>query len=173
MSCGVGHRRGLDLVWLWLWLAAVVLVHPPAGEPQYDMALKKKKKTKKKKKKVWKFCKGHLVSISLRLLRFSPLTRKGRGSCCREETMGCSTMGLTDGLWDHCSSREVEAPFSGLRTLGDLLQWFSNHRALHFKRKKMIDCHTVFYEFWSCVPGGCFLNKNLGDSEGSCLWTTP
>ena len=32
VSCGVGHRRGLDLEWLWLWrrLAAVDWEHPYA-----------------------------------------------------------------------------------------------------------------------------------------------
>ena len=48
MSCGVGHRRGLDLALLWLWLrlAAVALIRSLAWEPPYAMgaALKKKKK---------------------------------------------------------------------------------------------------------------------------------
>ena len=51
MSCGVGHRRGLDLVLLWLWcrLAAVAPIGPPVWEPPYarGAALKKKKKKKK------------------------------------------------------------------------------------------------------------------------------
>ena len=35
MSCGVGHRRGLDLTLLWLWcrLAAVAPIRPLAWEP--------------------------------------------------------------------------------------------------------------------------------------------
>ena len=35
MSCGVGHRRVLDLVWLWLWcrLAALALIQHVAWEP--------------------------------------------------------------------------------------------------------------------------------------------
>ena len=50
MSCGVGHRRGLDLTLLWLWhsLAATTLIGPLAWEPPYawgwGMALKAKKK---------------------------------------------------------------------------------------------------------------------------------
>ena len=34
MSCGVGHRCGLDLVLLWLWqgLSAVALIQPLAWE---------------------------------------------------------------------------------------------------------------------------------------------
>ena len=48
MSCGVGRRRGLDLVWLWLWcrLATVALIRPLAWELPYVMgvALKKQKK---------------------------------------------------------------------------------------------------------------------------------
>ena len=52
MSCGVGHRCGLDLTLLWLWhrLAATALIRPLAWEPLYAMgaALKKTEKTKKK-----------------------------------------------------------------------------------------------------------------------------
>ena len=54
MSCGVGHRRGLDLalLWLWLWrrLAARTPIRRLAWEPPYaeGMALKRQK-TKKKK----------------------------------------------------------------------------------------------------------------------------
>ena len=48
MSCGVGHRRGLDpmLLWLWCRLAAAALIGPLAWEPPYaeDAALKRKKK---------------------------------------------------------------------------------------------------------------------------------
>ena len=46
MRCGVGCRRGLDLVLLGLWrrLAAVALIRPLAWEPPYAIgaALKKK-----------------------------------------------------------------------------------------------------------------------------------
>ena len=53
VSCGVGHRRGSDLVLLWLWcrLEAVALVGPLAWEPPYatGSALKSKKAEKKKK----------------------------------------------------------------------------------------------------------------------------
>ena len=37
VSCGVGHRRGLELVLLWLWrrLAAADLIRPLAWEPPY------------------------------------------------------------------------------------------------------------------------------------------
>ena len=47
MSCGVGHRRGLDLALLWLWcrLAATALIGPLAWEPPYAVgaALKRHK----------------------------------------------------------------------------------------------------------------------------------
>ena len=50
MSCGVGHRCGLDLVLLWLWRrsAAVALIRPLAWEPQRAIcvALKRQKKDK-------------------------------------------------------------------------------------------------------------------------------
>ena len=56
MSCGVGHRCGLDHAWLWLWrrLAAVAPGRPLAWEPPcvIGVALKgQKTKDKKKKKK--------------------------------------------------------------------------------------------------------------------------
>ena len=37
MSCGVGRRHGLDLMWLWLWLwpAATAPIRPPAWELPY------------------------------------------------------------------------------------------------------------------------------------------
>ena len=35
VSCGVGHRRGLDLAWLWLWLTATAPIGPLAWEPPY------------------------------------------------------------------------------------------------------------------------------------------
>ena len=48
MSCGVGRRRGLDLVLLWLWyrLVATAPIQPLAWEPPYaaDAALKTHKK---------------------------------------------------------------------------------------------------------------------------------
>ena len=55
MNCGVGRRRGLDLVLLWLWrsLAATAPIRPLAWEPPYatGVAQEKGRKTKKKKKK--------------------------------------------------------------------------------------------------------------------------
>ena len=50
MSCGVGHRCGLDLALLWLWCrpAAVAPIHPLAWEPPYATGVAlKSKKTKK------------------------------------------------------------------------------------------------------------------------------
>ena len=51
MSCGVGHRRGSDLVLLGLWHrpAATALIHPLAWELPYDMGAPLKSKKKKKK----------------------------------------------------------------------------------------------------------------------------
>ena len=49
MSCGVGHRLGLDLVLLWFWgrPAAVALIGPLDWEPPYavDTSPRKGKKT--------------------------------------------------------------------------------------------------------------------------------
>ena len=53
VSCGVGHRHGLDLALLWLWPAAAALIRSLAWELPYvgGAALKSKIKAKKKKKK--------------------------------------------------------------------------------------------------------------------------
>ena len=55
MSCGVGHRHGLDLALLWLWrrLAATAMIRPLAWEPLYAVvvAIEKTKKKKKERKK--------------------------------------------------------------------------------------------------------------------------
>ena len=54
MSCGVGHRRGLDppLLWLWCRLVATAPILLLAWEPPYAVSVAlKDKKTKKKKKK--------------------------------------------------------------------------------------------------------------------------
>ena len=51
VSCGVGHRRGLDPALLWLWRrpVATALTRPLAWEPPYAerAALEKEKKRKK------------------------------------------------------------------------------------------------------------------------------
>ena len=53
MSCGVGHRHGLDLDWLWLQCrpAATAPIGPLAWEPTYALgaALENTKRQKKKK----------------------------------------------------------------------------------------------------------------------------
>ena len=56
MSCGVGHRHGLDLALLGLWcrLAAAAPIQPLAWELSYAMGAglkKRQKETKRKKKK--------------------------------------------------------------------------------------------------------------------------
>ena len=59
LSCGIGRRRGSDLVLLWLWrrLAAAALIEPLAWQlpSATSVALESKKKKKKKKKKE-KYC---------------------------------------------------------------------------------------------------------------------
>ena len=54
MSCGVGHRRGLDLALLWLWrtpAAATALSRPLAWEPPYaaGVALKRQQQQQQQK----------------------------------------------------------------------------------------------------------------------------
>ena len=52
MSCGVGHRRGLDLALLWLWRrpVATALVRPLAWEPPYAAGSGPRKGNKTKTK---------------------------------------------------------------------------------------------------------------------------
>ena len=52
MSCGVGHRRGLDPVLLWLWrrLASAALIQPLAWEPPCAMGAALKRQTNKQAK---------------------------------------------------------------------------------------------------------------------------
>ena len=60
MSCGVGHRCGLDLALLCLWrrLAATALIRPLAWEPPYaggaaqEMAKRQKNKNRIKQLKM-------------------------------------------------------------------------------------------------------------------------
>ena len=62
MSCGVGHRRGLDpkLLWLWHRPAATALIRPLAWEPPYAVgaAPEKAKGPKKEKGKQTRGCQG-------------------------------------------------------------------------------------------------------------------
>ena len=57
MSCGVGCRRGSDLILLWLWRrpAAAALITPLAWESPYGagVALKRKMEEEKKETEVW------------------------------------------------------------------------------------------------------------------------
>ena len=52
MSCGVGHRGGLDPAFLCLWhrLAAVAPIGPLAWEPAYAVCATLKRKKKKFRK---------------------------------------------------------------------------------------------------------------------------
>ena len=78
MSYGVGHRQGLDLVWLWLWLwlAATTPIRPLAWEYPHaeGVALKRQKKEdQKKKKKEHSQCpKGVLLFETNKMLAYSP-----------------------------------------------------------------------------------------------------
>ena len=51
MSCGVGRRRGSDLLLVWLWCrpVATALIRPLAWEPTYGVGAALKNKDKKKK----------------------------------------------------------------------------------------------------------------------------
>lgn len=55
MSCGIGRRRGLDLVLLWLWLwpwpAATAPIGPLAWEPPHAACVALKRHTHIRKKK--------------------------------------------------------------------------------------------------------------------------
>ena len=62
MSCGVGHRHGLDPALLWLWYrpATIALIQPLVWKPPYaagaaqeiaTTTTTKRRKTKKKKRR--------------------------------------------------------------------------------------------------------------------------
>ena len=57
MSCGVGRRRGSDLVLLWLWCrpAAAALIRPLAWEPPCaaGVALKRQKTNRQKNQNLY------------------------------------------------------------------------------------------------------------------------
>ena len=50
MSCGAGHRRGLDLALLWLWRrpVATALIWPLVWEPPYAVGAALERQTKNK-----------------------------------------------------------------------------------------------------------------------------
>ena len=66
MSCGVGHRCGLELVLLWLWHrpAATAPIQSLAWEPPYaiGMALKKDRREKKRREKDTQVCNSSVSS---------------------------------------------------------------------------------------------------------------
>ena len=77
MSCGVGHRHGLDLVLLWLWYkpAAVALIRPLAWEPTYAAGVALKKKKSKKKKivvNIYRNCTDDILYETLLILQLLP-----------------------------------------------------------------------------------------------------
>ena len=65
MSCGVGHRGGLDpsLLWLWCRPAAVALIGPLVFKPPYAMGVDLNKQKTKKKKKRSILSKESLISL--------------------------------------------------------------------------------------------------------------
>ena len=70
MSCGVGHRLGLDPVLLWLWcrLVATAPIQPLAWEPAYAAGVaqeitKRQKKKKKEERKKAVLSKKHPTKI--------------------------------------------------------------------------------------------------------------
>ena len=69
VSCGVGHRCGLDLALLWLWcrLAAATLIQSLAWELPYASGVALKKKEKKIK---------HLFVVLAVLMSFITLAQK-------------------------------------------------------------------------------------------------
>ena len=56
MSCGVGHRWGLDpaLLWLWYRLVAIAPIRPLAWEPPYAAGVAQRNSKKKKNHQSWK-----------------------------------------------------------------------------------------------------------------------
>ena len=79
MSCGVGHRHGLDLMllWLWLWPVATAPIRHLAWEPPHVVGVALKRQKKKKKKKCSSNHKqqeihNHFCAYKLSVLPFPP-----------------------------------------------------------------------------------------------------
>ena len=51
MSCGLGHRCGLDPMLLWLWPGVVAPTGPLAWEPPYATGAEKERRKKKEGRK--------------------------------------------------------------------------------------------------------------------------
>ena len=68
MSCGVGHRHGLDPVLLWLWCrpAATALIQPLAWEPPYAAGAALESKTNKQTNKKQKNTVGEKRNVLFR-----------------------------------------------------------------------------------------------------------
>ena len=75
MSCGIGHRSGLDLALLWLWrrLAATALITPLAWEPPYAMGVALKRT---KAKKHMYFFLNDFIYIVLTLIQAIPMGQR-------------------------------------------------------------------------------------------------
>ena len=65
MSCGVGHRRGLDPTLLWLWhrQAAAAVIQPLAWELPYAAGVALKRPKKKNSLSNLKICNMVLLTI--------------------------------------------------------------------------------------------------------------
>ena len=68
MSCGIGHRQGLDLALLWLWCrpATVTLIRLIAWEPPCVSGVALKDREKKKSEMGLGVCQFSLDQILLR-----------------------------------------------------------------------------------------------------------
>ena len=67
MSCGVGHRHGLESLWLWCRLVAAAPIRPLTWEPPCALgaALKSKNKNKSSGKRVIKHARSSAVILCL------------------------------------------------------------------------------------------------------------
>ena len=106
MSCGVGHRHGLDpeLLWLWCRPASTALIWSLAWEPPYVMGValkrqKPKEKEKKEKRKVtgptWQQCWGCLGLHTLMRHTLAILSTVFPISGCLLHAQPCANSGDT------------------------------------------------------------------------------
>ena len=77
MSCGVGHRRGLDptLLWLWRRLAVTAPIRPLAWEPPCAKGAAQEM-VKRQKKKEGVFHNIQFITLYFYILFFLQKTRK-------------------------------------------------------------------------------------------------
>ena len=151
MSCGVRHRRGLDLVLPWLWCrpAAITPIGPLAWEPPYATYLALKSHTHTQKKKIW---------YTYTMEYYSAIKKE-------QNNIICSNM---DGMRDShtkWSKSERESQISYIIYIWNLI--YDTNEPFH--RKEM---HGLGEQTGGCQGGGSGWTGNLVLRDANyCIWS--